>query len=1498
MGNAGRSAPVAVVEVSEIDRFSCFVPRAVLEGIVDEKIRLADDFDIVVDRCSGALVFCDASGFTAVTEAFNKQPNGAERLGNVINDFFTSLIQIINFWGGDIIKFAGDAVTIVWGVDDSLSDSMSTYKIDPVTACKLACQCCLDLHRNLNGFPAGIEDRVFTLHIGVGYGPITILQVGGTLDRWDFVVAGPPVTQISIAEPLASSGDTVLSPEVVATLRSSADGGGVITEEVPDSGQHHKLVSLAGEATAAPPPLEKIRLEHSCILLLKRFIPPPIYKRLNAGFNAFSNELRQLSVIFVSVKGLDVDTHVGSIKANSLMQYCQKSAYLLEGSVNKFSVDDKGVVVLLMFGLPPVYHMDDPIRAVLCSLRIGEGLKTLGLACGIGVATGRVWVGTVGCDIRKEYTALGDTVNLAARLMGKAKVDEVLCDQTTHLLCSHAIEFEELAPVKMKGKADLVPMFRPPGRLKKFDEQKSLDPAVAYWPGWRQTSVLRRLFFPPVRFRPFVANFDLPLPVLDYNGYGPCYPWEIKEPWLPTLRNAMDLGGVMVIQGREVQGSLELVEYLKDLAEASGHQVFICSNTPEASYLPVANVPLLAFRKLCTDVVFRWKKSQIRKQKGYTAVDEKNSIYSLTKELTHPLFHWRLTAMKAVVKGLVLPRELPRNQPVEKWNHRTSYLVATDGPAGGSGPGPGSVSAGSDKGDRSSSVATTGGTSKLLSSLKNLVQHSRGSWNKAASVTPDVERSSKEEELVSVEDAFGVHSSVVVPAICSLINGYTMNERTVIIVRVRQGTSLYSSMDGDSWKTLALLANMAALRRRRRVELECQNLRRWRRRHSWSCPWCKGVSQRSNGEAAKAKWTSRCRPPATVYFPPFLLVVVCSQNNVRESSRLCAWARECGLFMNLGKLSRSETRSFLSYYYKTSKKKIPGEVVDYVHRVSAGYLNYVALTARQLLHHDAIEAVPVVSHTRLGAGVTTSATTTGGGTTRPGGGITGPGGGTKGTGGSTTGTGGGTMGTGGSTTGTGTGTSEEKPPPRADSQVYVSGAATSAQFHGEESVATTSEEDLADYDTVQERKVARDAALTERERRIVIRRRRVLPTCCGVLVGFKFEGNDVAQLRGCVVERDVTFQGNIITGMGHWIRRGPGLLPGTNGVRAGGGPGAGLGGIRQISEGGGRVTEEGDGTERDDDRGETRGEGIEGVRGMDGRNVPNHFGCPGPVEYAEKEGSLTLHSRMTERIFGVPFPEDNDRLVRLIEPSSKQKRLVVTRDLRSVPYIAQLRAATMMLIEALEPEEQLVAKCASVFTLPFCFYELSAIFPKAITLRRLEAIVESLLRRELLEICDPPTDAELEELDLYSVLKAFARHPRDDPSSTIRTDDELGSSVKDSTTSEGDLINEAHLAEEALLRHASLYRRSAVVVAPTGRPTEDPAPTSNLASANGTSRPSDTTALGVLRFDDNIIRPKDKDIHTFNKRDVQGSRRPSGPTPNPLAPADSNSIKNTTSAFK
>ena len=95
----------------------------------------------------------------------------------------------------------------------------------------------------------------------------------------------------------------------------------------------------------------------------------------------------------------------------------QSAVYQYEGSLNKFLMDDKGSTLLAVWGLPPLAHDDDPVRAVMSSLLIAHALAEQGFVASIGVSTGVAFCGLVGNRVRREYSVLGDMVNLSARLM-------------------------------------------------------------------------------------------------------------------------------------------------------------------------------------------------------------------------------------------------------------------------------------------------------------------------------------------------------------------------------------------------------------------------------------------------------------------------------------------------------------------------------------------------------------------------------------------------------------------------------------------------------------------------------------------------------------------------------------------------------------------------------------------------------------------------------------------------------------------------------------------------------------------------------------------------------------------------------------------------------------------------------------------------------------------------------------------------------------------------
>ena len=124
-------------------------------------------------------------------------------------------------------------------------------------------------------------------------------------------------------------------------------------------------------------------------------------------------------------------------KIQNIYQIIQNTLKKYEGGIKEFSVDDKGVVAVTGFGLPPFGHEDDSARGVYAAFDIMNAMIKIenkfhnGVTCQMGVTSGDVFCGTVGSASRREFAMIGDTVNLAARLMMKADTNGILCDNYT-----------------------------------------------------------------------------------------------------------------------------------------------------------------------------------------------------------------------------------------------------------------------------------------------------------------------------------------------------------------------------------------------------------------------------------------------------------------------------------------------------------------------------------------------------------------------------------------------------------------------------------------------------------------------------------------------------------------------------------------------------------------------------------------------------------------------------------------------------------------------------------------------------------------------------------------------------------------------------------------------------------------------------------------------------------------------------------------------------------
>ncbi|HET7088363.1 MAG TPA: adenylate/guanylate cyclase domain-containing protein, partial [Anaerolineae bacterium] len=393
------------------------------------------------ERFPSAIFFADITGFTALTERLARLgPAGAEEVSRLLNDYFGQLIERVDAHGGDVVKFAGDALLALWpAVDEPLE-----------AVVRRAAQCGLAAQAALHDYAAARDVRL-SLRVGIGAGEMTSAHVGGVNGRWEFVATGAPLSQIGAIKTEALPGDVIVSPEAWSLAGQWFTGHALPTGSM-------RLES----ARDSLPPRRALRpaLKAEMELPLRAYIPGAILERLAAGQSEWLAELRRVTVIFVNLPGQDDKAPRGLKQAQMITRALQSVLYRYEASIDKISVDDTGANLVAALGLPPWTHEDDAARGAQAALAIQSLLRELGLRPAIGVAGGLAFCGSVGTAARREYTMVGDVVNLAARLMQSAR-DDILCDAATAQAAHAQVEFESLPAIRVKGKAEPVAIYRP-----------------------------------------------------------------------------------------------------------------------------------------------------------------------------------------------------------------------------------------------------------------------------------------------------------------------------------------------------------------------------------------------------------------------------------------------------------------------------------------------------------------------------------------------------------------------------------------------------------------------------------------------------------------------------------------------------------------------------------------------------------------------------------------------------------------------------------------------------------------------------------------------------------------------------------------------------------------------------------------------------------------------------------------------------------------------------
>src|SRR5262249_27844339 len=221
--------------------------------------------------------------------------------------------------------------------------------------------------------------------------------------------------------------------------------------------------------------------------------------------SALEGERKQVTVLFADMAGFttlaeQLDPEAVHDIINRCFEHITAEVHRFEGTINQHTGDG----VMALFGAP-IAHEDSPRRAVHAALGmqrairdVTQALQTergLSLQMRMGLNTGLVVVGKIGDDLRMDYTAVGDTTNLAARLQQMAQPGSVVISAATHQQVAGFFETHDLGEVPVRGRAPAhaFEVLRPRGRRTRFDVavERGLTPLVGRE---RELATLRERF--------------------------------------------------------------------------------------------------------------------------------------------------------------------------------------------------------------------------------------------------------------------------------------------------------------------------------------------------------------------------------------------------------------------------------------------------------------------------------------------------------------------------------------------------------------------------------------------------------------------------------------------------------------------------------------------------------------------------------------------------------------------------------------------------------------------------------------------------------------------------------------------------------------------------------------------------------------------------------------------------------------------------------------------
>jgi class 3 adenylate cyclase len=403
--------------------------------------RRGDEPGDIIRHLDSVMAVADITGFTAMTEALNDAgQDGLEELTHLLNRYLSTMVNLAETHGGQVIGFGGDSLIVMWPVAEG----------NWIRTVKRAVHFALQMQAGMRAFTeVRTQKGVFTIdtRVGLSAGSIAEVHAGGiirtpgvNLPRWIYMLMGPPLRRIAEAQRLAEPGQVVVAPEAWQMAASDLYGFEIENGFRGLEG----VVWSANEFTEEPlPDWERLSAVEtpSALEHLQYYVSHRLFnsdQEIAIPPDAFLD----LTVIFVGLHGIDTIEEPDLFRLQDYVSAVEEVIYTHGGHINKVTAGEYGVEMLLYFdSQPEESHAERNIRATACVLEMEKTADRYNLRQRCGMDSGVIFMGTVGCATRRELTVIGTQVNIAARLMQGAEdgqqclTETVFQDIDGHFTC-------------------------------------------------------------------------------------------------------------------------------------------------------------------------------------------------------------------------------------------------------------------------------------------------------------------------------------------------------------------------------------------------------------------------------------------------------------------------------------------------------------------------------------------------------------------------------------------------------------------------------------------------------------------------------------------------------------------------------------------------------------------------------------------------------------------------------------------------------------------------------------------------------------------------------------------------------------------------------------------------------------------------------------------------------------------------------------------------------